>query len=260
MDPQVMIGDADVSRAASVRRRINNLIKQAAVSDFDLMDLLHEAKNKLYFQGWGFDSFSKYAKSLSESNGGFKYTKAYYLVAIKEVMTAAGLERSDFEPVGKTKLRMISELNKVIEDEFKDMPVKLLARELTLKAKEMTPDEVRLEVDTILGLTEDESFVWINIRVKKLAKENIILTAFRKAKRFMGQQKDEESGEFKDATDGSALEMICANFIADANFDVPEDTNENDSGTAETGVATADSQPETGEVEDPTEAVDQNEF
>lgn len=212
---QAIVGEQDVSRAALVRRRINKLIKETNSNTFDLMDLLHESKSKNFISGWGFDSFSKFAKSLD-----IKYTKCYYLVAIKENMAAAGLERAEYEGVGMTKLRMISKLDPEVE--YNGTPVSLLIRELTLKAKEMSPDEVQFEVDTILGMTEDESLVWMNIRVKKLAKDNVILPALRKAKRYMGQQKDDE-GTYHDASDGAAFEMICANFLADANFDTPDD-------------------------------------
>jgi hypothetical protein len=228
---QTIIGEADTSRAATVRRRINKLIKESNASTFDLMDLLHESKAKNYIAGWGFDSFSKFAKSLD-----IKYTKCFYLVAIKENMAAAGLERAAYEPVGMTKLRMISRLDPEVE--YNGTPVSLLIRELTLKAKEMEPDEVQLEVDTILGLTEEESMVWLNTRVKKLAKDNVILPALRKAKRYMGQQKDEE-GEFHDASDGAGLEMVCANFLADPNFDTPDDET-----VTEETVTTPDKQAE----------------
>jgi hypothetical protein len=36
------------------------------------------------------------------------------------------------------------------------------------------------------------------------------------------QTKDEE-GNYKDPSDGAALEMICANFLADPNFNPPEE-------------------------------------
>jgi hypothetical protein len=214
-DEIVVVGEADVSRAATCRRAINKLIKTVNSSNFDLMELFHEAKSKNYVSGWGFESFSKFAKSLD-----IKYTKAFYLVAIAENMQAAGLARPEYEPVGLTKLRIISRLD--AEAEFNGTPIKLLIRELTLKAKEMSTDEVQLEVDTILGLTEEESMVWMNVRVKKLAKENVIVPALRKAKRYLGQQKDDE-GEFHDATDGAAFEMICADFLADPNYDTPDD-------------------------------------
>jgi hypothetical protein len=210
----IEVGDADVSRAATVRRALNKLIKAISANTFDIMDYLHESKSKNYFAGWGFESFSKFAKSLD-----IKYTKSYYLVAIKENMIAAGLERPEYEPVGMGKLRVISKLNP--EAEYNGTPVVLLIRELTLKAKDMSLEEVQFEVDTILGLTEDESMVWMNIRMKKLARENVVAPGLAKAKRYMGQTQDDE-GNFVDASDGAALEMVMANWLADPNFDTPD--------------------------------------
>lgn len=217
VDPNtVIIGEQEAGRATTVRRAINKLVAASNTSTFDLSDLLHEAKSKLYFTGWGFPSFSQYAKSLA-----LKVTKSYYLVRIKENMIAAGLTRPEYEPVGLGKLRIISRLKP--ETEYKGTPVSLLIRELILKAGQMTPEEVQHEVDTIMGLTEDESMVWINIKVKNLARETVIKPAFEKMKKHLGTlPSDEEQGENVEATDGRALEMICANFLADANYETPE--------------------------------------
>ena len=162
-------------------------------------------------------SFSKYAKSLD-----IKYSKAYYLVNIREKMLAAGLERVQYEPVGLGKLRVIARLKP--DTEYQGTPVSLLIRELTLKAGTMSQEEIQFEVDTIMGLTADESMVWINIKVKKLARENVIKVAFEKMKKHLGTVPDETEaeGQHKDASDGRALEMICANFLADPNYDTPE--------------------------------------
>lgn len=212
-----VIGEVEAGRAATVRRAINKLISTSNSSTFDLMDLFHEAKTKNYYSGWGFESFSKYAKSLD-----IKYSKAYYLVRIKDNMKAAALERAEYEPVGMGKLRVISRLKP--ETEYKGTPVSLLIRELTLKAGQMTQEQIQFEVDTIMGLTEDESMVWVNIKVKKLARENVIKVAFEKMKKHLGTVPDETEaeGQHKDASDGRALEMICANFLADPNYDTPE--------------------------------------
>jgi hypothetical protein len=214
-----VIGEADVSRAASVRRAINKLIAATNTNTLDIAYLLFETKSKNYFTGWGFESFSKYAKSLA-----IKYTKSYYLVRIIENMNAAGLKREEFEPVGMTKLRMISRLKP--EQTYKDTPVSLLIRELTLKAIDMTPEEVQKEVDAIMGLTEDDSMCWLNIKVKLLARENVIKPALALAKKHMGSTEKDADGNYKDPSDGAALEMICANFLADPNFNVEETSQE----------------------------------
>jgi hypothetical protein len=216
-DNTVLVGEQEAGRATTVRRAINKLVASSSSLTFDLADLLFEAKSKLYYTGWGFESFSKYAKSLA-----LKYTKSYYLVKIKENMLAAGLEREQYEPVGLTKLRIISRLKP--ETEFNGTPVNLLIRELTLKAEGMTPEEVQYEVDTIMGLTEDESMVWLNLKVKKLARENVIKPAMEKAKKHIGTTPSpDEEGQHVDSSDGRAIELICANFLADPNFDTPEE-------------------------------------
>jgi hypothetical protein len=257
MAEQVILGEQDTSRATNVRRQINKLIKQANTSDFDLAELFFEANSKMYWQGWGYDSFSKWAKDLD-----IKYTKCYYLLGIQTVMNAVGLTRAEFEPVGKAKMRMIQELSKVIDSDYKGTPMKLLVRELTLKATDLTPDEVRFEVDALLGLTAEESLVWMNTKVKKLAKDNVIVPAYRKARRFLGQQKDEKTGEFKDASDGQCLEMICANFLTDPNYDTPDDeaTNEPAATEAEptTTEAVADAEP--GQAVAPETTTDDSQY
>lgn len=217
MEPtQAIVGEVEAGRATQVRRQINKLISQANSSTFDLAELLYEAKTKLYFTGWGFESFSAYAKSLE-----VKYSKSYYLVRIVENMIAAGLERPQFEPVGLAKLRLIAKLKP--DTEFKGTPVSLLIRELTLKAPELSLEEVQIEVDTIMGLVADESMVWWNVRMKKLARENVVIPAVARMKKFIGTQPSEEGeGQQAEVSDGRALELICANFLADPNYEVPE--------------------------------------
>ena len=218
MEPtmSVIAGEIEAGRAAAVRRQINKLITQANISTFDLAELLFEAKSKLYYTGWGFETFSQYAKSLE-----IKYSKSYYLVRIVENMNAAGLTREQYEPVGLSKLRIISRLNP--EDEYKGTPVSLLIRELTLKAIDMSLEEVQLEVDTIMGMTEDESMVWWNIKLKKLARENVVIPAVAKMRKYLATMPNEEDeGQQAEASDGRCIEMICANFLADPNYVVPE--------------------------------------
>jgi len=211
----VIVGEQVAGRAEHVKRAINKLIKAQNTNMFDLAELLHEAKSKAYYNAWGYESYPKYARSLD-----IKYTKAFYLVKIVENMNAAGVTREQYEPVGLGKLRRIARLKP--ESEYKGVPMVVLIRELTLKAKDMTVEEVQKEVDVLLGLTEDESMCWLNVQMKILARENVVKPAFLKAKRFMGQKKGEDD-QMVDASDGAALEMICANFLADPNFDVEEE-------------------------------------
>jgi hypothetical protein len=217
--PAALVGDVDAGRAAKVKREISKLVKGTNAATFDLAELLHEVKTKNYFGDWGYESFSKYCKDIE----GLKYSKSYYLVAIVSLMKAAGLDRAQFEPVGLTKLRTISVLNKELEKEFNGVPMPLIVNQLTLKASQMTAEEVQYEVDTILGLTEDESMVWVNLHMKKLGRENVFKPALALIKRTMGSIGPDEEGNYKDPSDGQAAEMLAANALADPNLntDVP---------------------------------------
>jgi hypothetical protein len=239
MEPNtVVVGDIEAGRAAKVRREINKLIKGVNTSNFDLMDLMHEVKAKHYYSP-EYESFSKWAKSLD-----IKYTKAYYLVKIKELMDGVGLAREVYEPVGMGKLRVISKLS--LEGEFKGIPMPLVIKELTEKALHMSLEDVTFEVDTILGLTEDESMVWLNVHLKKLARDNAVKPALALAKKHMPESQTKDAdGNFQDPGDGAALEMICANFLADPNYNPTEEQV-----AADEASDSADSEPEDEQIQD----------
>ena len=225
-EQSVIVGEVEAGRAAKVRREVNKLIKATNASTFDLAELLLEMKENQYYSP-EFESFSKYAKSLD-----LRYTKSYYLVAIATLMRGADIPRSIYEPIGLGKLRVFSKLK--LEGEFRGVPMPLVIRELTDKATHMSLEEVQLEVDTILGLVADESLVWLNIHLKKLARDNAVKPALALAKKHMPEsQKKDDDGNFVDPGDGAALEMICANFLADPNYNPTEEQSAAESAVAE---------------------------
>ena len=76
----------------------------------------------------------------------------------------------------------------------------------------MTPEEVQFEVDTIMGQTDDESLVWINFKVKKNAREDVIKPAIALIKKHCPEsQLVDEDGNVTEMSDGAALEMMAAN-------------------------------------------------
>jgi hypothetical protein len=221
-DEQVIVGEQEAGRAASVKRAINKLISGVNQSTFDLAEKLYEVKTNQYFMAYGYESFSKFVKDLA----GLKCSKGFYLVKIVELMKGSAIERADYEPVGLTKLRVISKLS--LEGEFDGVPMPMVIRELTLKAKDMSSEEVTAAVDKILGLTEDESMVWINLHVKKSVRDLVIIPAINLAIKHMPEsQKIDDEGNAIDPGKGAAIEMIAANFLADPNYN----SEENASGT-----------------------------
>ena len=221
MEEQVVVGDVEAGRAAKIKKEVNRLIKGVSSSSFDLADLLYEIKSKNFHNEWGYTSFSQYLKSLVEH--GMKYSKAYYLYRVTENGVSAGLKREEYEPVGLTKLRLISRLKPA--GEFNGVPMPLIIRELTLKAVNMTPEEVQFEVDTIMGQTEDESMVWMNFKMKKLARENVVKPAIALIKKHCPEsQLVDEDGNVTEMSDGAALEMMAANLLGDPNYNTEPET------------------------------------
>ena len=195
-----VVGEVEAGRAAKVLREINKLIKATNTNTFDLAERLHEAKSNHYYSP-EFESFGKYAKSLE-----LKVAKSYYLVKIVELMNGVSLTRPEYEPVGLNKLRILSRLD--LKGSYHDIPMIQVVKELTLKAEPMTIEDLTFEVETILGLTEDESMVWMNIKLKKLARENAVKPALALAKKHMAssQTKDEE-GNYKTLPTGRLLRL-----------------------------------------------------
>jgi hypothetical protein len=238
MEPEIpIVGEAETGRASRIKKEVSKLIKGVSASSFDLADLLYEIKSNNFHVGYGFTSFSQYLKSLSEQ--GMKYSKAYYLYRITENGASAGLKREEYEPVGLTKLRLISRLKPA--GEFNGVPLVMIIRDLTLKSLTMTPEEVAFEVDTILGLTDDESMVWVNLKVKKSSREDVIKPAIALAKKHCPEsQLVNNDGDVTEMSDGAAVELICANFLADPNFNTEEVEQTNESLSV---AETADGQP-----------------
>lgn len=211
-EPTPVVSETEAgSRSDEVKRKINKLIRAVNTNMFDLAEYLHEAKTKTFYTEWGFPTYSTYAKSLN-----IKYARAYYLVDIIEKMRRAGVSRAEYEPVGLAKLRVIAKLDP--DATYNETPVVLLIRELTLKAPQLSQEEVQAEVDRIQGKVGDDSMVWLNLHVKKLARENVMKPALALAKKHIGTVGQDEEGTSLDASDGQAAEMVFANFLADPNY------------------------------------------
>ena len=242
-NPPGIIGEVEAGRASKVRKEIKKLILAASTSAFDLAELLFEAKSNNYYREWGFQTFPQYAESLAV--GDMKTSKCYYLVRMVETMTACDIPRSTYEPVGRTKIRVITKLKPEVE--YQGTPGKQAIKELVAKAGQLSYEELNEAVDELLGAVGDDAMCWLNIHVKKLSRENVIKPAIERARKHIGSvATDENTGEALDASEGAALEVICANFLADPNFAEPEipdaptppQTDEDES-TLDTGDAIA---------------------
>jgi hypothetical protein len=216
LNPPAVIGEAIAGQANKVLNEIQNLIAGVNTSTFDLAELLHEAKTKQYYLALGHDTFGSYAKSLD-----LKVSKSYYLCRIVENMQAAGLTREQYEPLGIAKLRVISKVDLIEDDKpvmYNDLPMTEYIKELvTTAAANMSLEEVEQVVDKLQGKIGDDAMVWLNISMKKAARDQTVLPAIEVAKLHLGTPGTDDDGKAKDASDGRALEAICADFMSDPN-------------------------------------------
>lgn len=214
MIQQVIAGEAVAGHAGKVLAEITTLINGVNTSTFDLAEKLHEAKTGKYYTSLGFNTFAEYTKSLA-----LRPTKSYYLARIVQIMADAGIPRSEYEAVGIAKLRTISKLDVLGENGepvmHGDLTMADCVKALVEKAKTTEPEEVAQIVAKLQGKTGEDEVVWLNIAVTRIVRENTILPALALAKLNHGSVAKDDEGISKDASDGKALEDVCAEYLAD---------------------------------------------
>jgi cell division GTPase FtsZ len=101
---------------------------------------------------------------------------------------------------------------------YNDLPMTDYVYEMvTNLAMDMSLEDVQQAVDKLQGKTGDDAMVWLNISMKKAARDNVVLPAIEVAKLHLGTSGVDADGKAKDASDGRAVEVICADFMSDPN-------------------------------------------
>jgi hypothetical protein len=210
MTPPAIVGEVEAGQGAKTRKQLQNLIKSINSSTFDVMDLLYEIKTKKYYLP-KYESFIEYAKTLN-----MKVAKAYYLVRIRENMHLASISREKYEPVGIAKLRVIASIDLIDSENRVKTDAVAKVNELVDAAGVTDAGDLKVSVDTFNGHVGEEAFEWLNIKIKKSAKA-VVRQALDLIKAQLGSTGTDADGVAKDASDGRALEMLAADFIADPN-------------------------------------------
>jgi hypothetical protein len=220
----VIVGEAVSGERAEVQKALKKCIKLLNTSTFDIAELLFKAKSKhLYTE----PTFADFVKTLD-----IKPRRAQYLETLAEVMSAANITRAEYEPIGVTKLRVITRLDPAatytnpdtnVAEPMVDYIVGLV--ELATQHPEKTADDLEQSVRVLMGETGDNDMTWLNIRLLRLTKENIVDKAFEKAAINIGSVATDAEGVEQDASDGRKLEIICAEYLTDAHSN-PEMTGE----------------------------------
>lgn len=212
MQDIVIVGEAVSGERAEVQKALKKLIKQVNTNTFDLAELLFKTKSKhLYTE----PTFADFLKTLD-----LKVRKAQYLERIAEVMDAVHIGREEYEPIGVTKLRVITRLDPTAT--YTD-PITLEGHPmadyivgLAELASTKTSEELESSVRVLLGETEENILTWLNIRLTKAAKTSTIEPAFEKVRQMLGTKATDSEGMAVEYGDGVCLEAICADFLSGA--------------------------------------------
>ena len=211
---QVEVGEVVAGEAAKVRKQVEKVVSNANSSMFDLAELLFDVKKNNFYNGY--TTFSEYLSSLK-----FKRRRLDYLVKMAEVMHVVGITREKYEPLGISKLRIITSLD--VNGFWKnpgtgeEIPLKSFIIGFVEQGQEMTLAEITQHVRTLKGEVGDEAFVIMHIKIKQNALDKVLRPALELMKLKIGSVKKDGEGFSVDASDGRALEMIAADWMSDPN-------------------------------------------
>lgn len=225
MFDEVIVGEAVAGEASKVKKQLENLIKSLNRSTFDVADLLWAVKKNHFYAQYGFDTMKEYVNHLD-----LKQRKAQYLTRISEVMEIVDIPRETYEPVGISKLREITSLD--TETDYTNpktgevAAMKDIIRGLVIDAPQKDLTEIKEYVKVLKGLTGENELVFLNFCVKKTVRDDVINVALDLAKANIGSTGKDEDGNATDASDGRALELLCADYLSDPNNAPLEDVIE----------------------------------
>lgn len=217
MHEVVIVGEQVSGRAASVRRNLMAMVSNLSTNTFDLALLLHEARENNYASAWGFSSLAEYA----EKELGLKKRKSEYLTRIVKVARAVGLLREQYEPCGVSKLREITRLDpegtfwnkdEHVSEDLAEHIVRLI-----LDHDKLNIQQTKDEVARLLGQSGPDRRVMRSFSTDQSTWTNVMKPALETARRLLGSQGRDESGDAKEYPDGVCWEVIAAAFNADPN-------------------------------------------
>ena len=217
LNPAAIHGEQVAGRSATVRKQLLRMVSNMAVSTFDFIELIAEAQENNYAPQWGFSSTVDYGtKEL-----GLKKRKIQYLARIGKVCKEVGLTRSQYEPAGVSKLRVITTLDPEGTFWNKDTHANEDLAEhivrLILDSDKMNLEQIKEEILRLQGRLGADRPVHRTTTYPKSVWENVIKPARELARQLLGSAKRDDEGNAVEYSDGACDEVIYAAFLADPN-------------------------------------------
>jgi len=211
----VIVGEAVAGERAEVQKALKKCIKLLNTSTFDIAELLFKAKSKhLYTE----PTFSDFVATLD-----IKPRRAQYLEQIAEVMAATNIPREEYEPIGVTKLRIITRLDpeatftNPLTKEVHPMADYIVG--LAEMASTTTAEQLESNVRVLMGETGENDMTWLNIRLPRIVMDNTIAPALEKAAILIGTVNTDAEGVAEEVSEWRKLEVVCVEFKNDKSTD-----------------------------------------
>lgn len=217
-----IVGEAVAGEASKVRKQLEKIISDTNRSAFDISDLLHQIKQKGYYNDWGFTTFQEFVGTLE-----IKARKAQYLQRIASVMETVGIVRETYEPVGIAKLREITSLDPAADwvnpETGESTPLAEFITGFVEKAADMSLEDIKQHCRTLKGFTGSNDLVWKNLCFIRSVVENVIDPAIELTRNAIGSVGKDDEGVSKDASESACVEAWAIEFMNNpANNVLPE--------------------------------------
>lgn len=193
------------TRADIVLSKINSLKSALNENILDLGELLSEVKSKQHYQAWGYDSLDSWIEHSGLDMG---TRHAYYIIKIVDTAKELGIPKDELAKVKMSKLKAIFSLKG--EDKAK-------IKELVGQAETMPLEDVQKAVQKVKDKDRAwEDKTWRNFHLF-VSQAEVVDKALERAKMESGSLVDANTGEVVDISDNTALERVCADYLASPN-------------------------------------------
>lgn len=214
--PIVIVDSAIAGEALATKHKLEEVISQANRSKFDIADLLLTIKRKGYYAPY--TTFSEYRTSLK-----IKPRTSQYLTRMAAVMEEVGIPRSQYEPLGISRLRDITSLEPTEIWKNPITGISTPVREFIIGFVEyrtddgdfIDPDDLKRNVRTLKGIVGENDFEFLTLSFQRATLASVVRPALELAKAHLGSVKKDDEGISQDATDSSAAVAIFADYLSD---------------------------------------------
>ena len=193
-------------RAFAVLSRVNQLKSGINENVLELGELLVEIRDNHYHQVWGFDTLALWLGSSGLDVG---ERQAYYLMKVIDSAKKLGIGRDEMAKVKVSKLKKIFTLN---PDKHPER-----IKQLVAAGEGVSLDEIIKEVAKTRADDDGwEAKTWRNFSLLT-SQAAIVDEAVERAKMESGSVTNAVTGEVMDISNATALERICADYLASPN-------------------------------------------